>query len=173
KDNPYHPIPYAFEDFALAYIAAENGFGIVSYDHHLLLQIKKYLDYDCYWPQDIDKLPADSIILLDTNILIHLIEKEKSDRKSEIIKMFEKNPSITFLLTDHIFKELSLVYEKKFGKEDTQEQKQPELGKYIDNFDGFETNHRHRLNMRRKKNNPCKKPVNVCIRYRKLYRSLN
>lgn len=105
NDNPYHPIHYSFDDFALAYIAAENGFGLVSYDHHLLTQITAYLDYDCYWSQDIDNLPADSMVLLDTNIFVHLIEKWKSEQKNEINAMFEKNRSITFLLTDHIFEE--------------------------------------------------------------------
>ncbi len=170
KDNPYHPIPFSFDDFALAYIAAENGFGLVSYDHHLLTQITTYLDYDCYWPQDIDKLPADSVVLLDTNIFIHLIEGGKSEQKTEIKAMFEKNKSITFLLTDHIFEELCSVYEKKFQKEEVSE---AALGKFIDDFDGFESNHKKRLLMRKMKKKSQAKPVNVCSRYRKLYRSLN
>ena len=171
KDNPYHPIPFSFDDFALAYIAAENGFGLVSYDHHLLTQITAYLDYDCYWPQDIDKLPADSMVLLDTNIFVHLIEEENSEQKNEIKAMFEKNQSITFLLTDHIFEELCSVYEKKFQKEEVRED---ELKKFIDNFDGFESNHKQRILMKKKqKKKNLIKTVNVCRRYRKLYRSLN
>lgn len=170
KDNPYHPIPFSFDDFALAYIAAENGFGLVSYDHHLLTQITAYLDYDCYWPQDIDKLPADSMVLLDTNIFVHLIEKKKSEQKNEIKAMFEKNQSITFLLTDHIFEELCSVYEKKFQKEEVRED---ELKKFIDDFDGFESNHKQRILMKKRKKENQRKPINVCSRYRKLYKSLN
>jgi len=170
KDNPYHPIPFAFEDFALAYIAAENGFGLVSYDHHLLSQITTYLDYDCYWPQDINILPADSMVLLDTNIFVHLIEEKKSDQKNEIIDMFEKNKSITFLLTDHIFEELCSVFEKKFRKEEFCED---ELKKFIDDFEGFESNHKQRKRMKKRQNYNHKMSVNVCSRYRKLYRSLN
>jgi len=169
KDNPYHPIPFSFDDFALAYIAAENGFGLVSYDHHLLSQITAYLDYDCYWPQDIDKLPADSMVLLDTNIFIHLIEPENSKQKSEIKAMFDKNKSITFLLTDHIFEELCSVYEKKFQKEESED----EYKKFIDDFDGFESNHKQRIIMKKKIKKNQRKPVNICSRYRKLYRSLN
>ena len=170
KDNPYHPIPFSFDDFALAYIAAENGFGLVSYDHHLLTQITAYLDYDCYWPQDIDELPADSMVLLDTNVFVHLIEEKKSEQKNEILAMFEKNNSITFLLTDHIFEELCSVYEKKFQKEEVRED---ELKKYIDDFDGFMSNHKQRILMKRRKKENQSKTVNVCSRYRKLYRSLN
>jgi len=169
KDNPYHPIPFAFDDFALAYIAAENGFGLVSYDHHLLSQITAYLDYDCYWPQDINILPADSMVLLDTNIFVHLIDEKKSEQKNEIKAMFEENKSITFLLTDHIFEELCSVYEKKFQKEESED----ELKKYIDNFDGFESNHKHRILMKKKKKKNQRRPINVCRRYRNLYRSLN
>ncbi len=169
KDNPYHPIPFSYDDFALAYIAAENGFGLVSYDHHLLTQITAYLDYDCYWPQDIDKLPADSMVLLDTNIFVHLIEEENSEQKNEINAMFEKNQSITFLLTNHIFEELCSVYEKKFQKES--DIKEEVLIRFIDDFDGFESNHKQRKRI--KKKDSYKKPVNVCSRYRKLYRSLN
>ena len=167
KDNPYHPIPFSFDDFALAYIAAENGFGLVSYDHHLLSQITAYLDYDCYWPQDIDKLPADSMILLDTNIFVHLIEEKKSAQKNEIMAMFEKNKSITFLLTDHVFEELCSVYEKKFQKEEVCED-EDELKKFIDDFDGFDSNHKRRILMKKRKRNEKtkKKPVNVCSRYR-------
>ncbi len=167
KDNPYHPIPFSFDDFALAYIAAENGFGLVSYDHHLLSQITAYLDYDCYWPQDIDKLPADSMVLLDTNIFVHLIEEKKSEQKREIKAMFEENKSITFLLTDHIFEELCSVYETKFQKEESKD----ELRRF--DFDEFESNHKQRILMRKMKKNSQRKPVNVCSRYRKLYRSLN
>ena len=170
QDNPYHPIPFSFGDFAVAYIAAENVFGLVSYDHHLLTQITAYLDYDCYWPQDIDKLPADSMVLLDTNIFVHLIETEKSEQKNEIIAMLEKNQSITFLLTDHIYEELCSVYEKKFQKEE----KENDLKRFIDDFDGFESNHKHRILIKKNKNKiRQKKPLNVCSRYRKLYRSLN
>jgi predicted nucleic acid-binding protein len=170
KDNPYHPIPFALDDFALAYIAAENGFGLVSYDHHLLSQITAYLDYDCYWPQDINILPADSMVLLDTNIFVHLIEEKKSQQKNEIEAMFEENKSITFLLTDHIFKELCSVYKKKFQKEESED----ELNKFIDDFIGFESNHKQRILMKKKqKKKNLIKTVNVCRRYRKLYRSLN
>jgi len=169
KDNPYHPIPFSFDDFALAYIAAENGFGLVSYDHHLLTQITAYLDYDCYWPQDVDILPADSMVLLDTNIFVHLIEEKKSIQKNEINSMFEKNRSITFLLTNHIFEELCSVYEKKFQKDS--EIKEENLMRYIDDFDGFESNHKQRKRIKKKYS--YKKPVNVCSMYRKLYRSLN
>ena len=169
NDNPYHPIPFSFDDFALAYIAAENGFGIVSYDHHLLSQITAYLDYDCYWPQDIDQLPADSMVLLDTNIFMHLIEEEKSEQKNEIKAMFEKNQSITFLLTDHIFEELCSVYEKKFQKEESKD----DLKRFIDDFDGFESNHKQRILLRKKKKKNQRKPVNVCRRYQKLYKTLN
>jgi len=171
KDNPYHPIPFSYDDFALAYIAAENGFGLVSYDHNLLTQITAYLDYDCYWPQDIHIIPADSMVLLDTNILVHLIEEKKSVQKNEIKTMFEKNKSITFLLTDHIFEELCSVYEKKFQKEsDIQEE---DLIRFIDDFDGFESNHKQRKRMKKRKKASYNKPVNVCSRYRKLYKSLN
>ncbi|MHA1648517.1 MAG: hypothetical protein ACTSVL_13195 [Promethearchaeota archaeon] len=170
KDNPYHPIPFSYDDFALAYIAAENGFGLVSYDHHLLSQITAYLDYDCYWPQDIDKLPSDSMVLLDTNIFVHLIEEKQSEQKNEIKAMFEKNQSITFLLTDHIIEELCSVYEKKFQKEEVRED---ELKKFIDDFDGFESNHKKRILMKKNIKKYQRKPVNVCSRYRKLYRSLN
>ena len=171
KDNPYHPIPFSFDDFALAYIAAENGFGLASYDHHLLTQITAYLDYDCYWPQDISLLPADSMVLLDTNIFVHLIEEKKSEQKEEIKAMFEKNNSITFLLTDHIFEELCSVYEKKFQKEEVRED---ELKKFIDDFDGFESYHKQRILLKKnKKKKSQKKPVNVCSRYRKIYKSLN
>ncbi|MHA1476520.1 MAG: hypothetical protein ACTSPA_06400 [Promethearchaeota archaeon] len=169
KDNPYHPLPFSFDDFALAYIAAENGFGLVSYDHHLLTQITAYLDYDCYWPQDISLLPADSMVLLDTNIFVHLIEEEKSEQKNEIKAMFKKNQSITFLLTDHIFEEMCSVYEKNYQKEESED----ELHKFIENFDGFESNHKQRILMKKRKKKNQKKPVNVCRRYRELYRSLN
>jgi len=170
KDNPYHSITFAFDDFALAYIAAENGFGLVSYDHHLLSQITTYLDYDCYWPQDINILPADSMVLLDTNIFVYLIEEKKSEQKREIKAMFEENKSITFLLTDHIFEELCLVYEKKFQKEEVCED---ELKKFVDNFDGFESYHKQRILLKKKIKKSQRTLVNVCSRYRKLYRSLN
>lgn len=170
KDNPYHPIPFSYDDFALAYIAAENGFGLVSYDHHLLTQITAYLDYDCYWPQDIDILPADSMVLLDTNIFVYMIEEKKSEQKEEIKAMFEKNQSITFLLTDHIFEELCSVYEKKFQKES--DIKVEDLIRYIDDFNGFESNHKQRKRIKKRQIDNHKKPVNICSRYRKLYRSL-
>jgi len=83
--------------------------------------------------------------------------------------MFEKNTSITFLLTDHIFDELCSVYEKKFQKEESED----EFKRFIDNFDGFESNHKQRILMKKRTKTNQKKPVNVCRRYRKLYRSLN
>lgn len=169
KKNPYHPIPYSFNDFALAYIAAENGFGLVSYDHHLLTQITAYLDYDCYWPQDIDKLPSDSMVLLDTNIFVHLIEMENSEQKTEIMAMFEKNQSITFILTDHIFEELCSVYERKFQKQDSEDVRK----KFLDDFNTFESTNKYRTLLKKMKKKSQGRSVNVCSRYRKSYRSLN
>ncbi|QEE16344.1 PIN domain-containing protein [Promethearchaeum syntrophicum] len=173
KENPYHPIPFSFDDFALAYIAAENGFGVVSYDHHLLTQITAYLDYDCYWPQDIDKLPADSMVVLDTNIFVHLIEKGKSEQKNEIMAMFENNQTITFLLTDHIFEELCSVYEKKVQEDKGEHHHEAEWKEFIDDFEGFESSRKSRKFKKQKKKKSNNTLVNVCSRYRKLYRSLN
>jgi len=150
-ENPYHSIPFSFQDFLLAYIAAENHYEIVSYDHHLLNRINAYLDYDAFWPQDIRCFPGDSMILLDANILLRFLEI--GSPKIEIIEdMFRRSPSITFLLPEFIFSEIVHVYYRRYaGVDQTHEISRPisnlskncpsedSLHEFVDDFSRFES----------------------------------
>ncbi len=164
EQNPYRQLPFSYDDWLLAYLAAENrGWGVVSYDHHLTYEIRKYLDYDAFFPEDMHELPAASMILLDTNIILHFVD-HKQQKKREVISMFADNASITFLISENILQELGRVYQKKFsldrkqikieqypsGEENHVEPKEDVIKMYIDNFSRFESGKQRRLRKKRK-----------------------
>lgn len=164
EQNPYRELAFSYDDWLLGYLAAENrGWGVVSRDHHLTYEIRKFLDYDAFFPEDVRDLPADSMLLLDTNIILHFIEQRKKE-KYEIMQMFTLNPSITFLLSENILRELGRVYQKKFkqrvifegpksnqiSKNTAQDFKEEDIAQYVDNFSRFESGKQHRLRKQRK-----------------------
>jgi rRNA-processing protein FCF1 len=171
SDTFYGDVPFSFDDFLLCYLAAENNFGIVSFDHHILRHIQKYLYYEAFWPEDIFDFPGDSILLLDTNILFTFLKHPsvKQQDLDQVKKMFAQNPSITFLIPEHIIEELLRVYERENKK--LNEQKKPnapekstdkknlstkeisekDLGEFIDDYEGFESFNKSRRNDKIKK----------------------
>ncbi|WP_371801853.1 hypothetical protein [Candidatus Lokiarchaeum ossiferum] len=159
EQNPYRELDFSYDDWLLAYLAAENrGWGVISRDYHLTYGIHQYLDYAAFLPEDVHDLPADSMLLLDTNIILHFIEQRQHDQK-EIMQMFSLNPSITFLLSENILRELGRVYQKKFRildrwnkrksnqrlKMDFQEIQEEEICHFVDNFTRFESGKQRRL----------------------------
>ena len=185
KENPYHTIPFSFQDFLLAYCAAENHYEIVSYDHHLLTHINSYLDYDAFWPQDIRCIPGDSIVLLDANILLRFLEK--GSPKIELIEeMFQKSPSITFLLPEFIFSEIVHVYYRKcanlnqihqishplsdFSKNSPSEES---LHQFIDDFSRFESGKQRKKRKAKARSRRRSSSTGVISkRFKKLYHDL-
>ena len=185
-ENPYHLIPFSFQDFLLAYCAAENQYEIVSYDHHLLTHINSYLEYDAFWPQDIRCLLGDSIILLDANILLQFLELDSS-KKAKIEKMFQRSPSITFLLPEFIFSEIVQVYYRKFAKNSTQtpprsnlstgesemEPSEDFLHHFIDDFSRFESGKQRKKRKAKGKSKKRRSSTSVITkRYRRLHHDL-
>jgi predicted nucleic acid-binding protein len=185
-ENPYHPIPFSFQDFLLAYVAAENQYEIVSYDHHLLNRINAYLDYDAFWPQDIRCFPGDSIVLLDANILLRFLEI--GSPKLEIIEeMFRRSPSITFLLPEFIFSEIVQVYYKKYAAIDQQHEisrplsnlsrncpSEDSLHQFIDDFSRFESGKQRKKRKAKARSKRRSTSTGVITkRYRRLYQDLS
>ncbi|UYP43804.1 hypothetical protein NEF87_000089 [Candidatus Lokiarchaeum ossiferum] len=160
--HPYRKLPFALDDWILAYLAAENQWGAVSLDHHILADIHKYLAYDAFWPEDIASIPADAFVLLDSNILLHFCDHSRSMR-SRIETMFLENSSVTFIVSDNIIKEIARVYHRKFERRSAPIQrgrkisniKQADLGLFIDDFSRFESGKERKKRKREKrKNNP-------------------
>ena len=146
EQNPYRKLPFALDDWILAYLAAENQWGAISLDHHILTDIHKYLVYDAFWPEDVSSIPADAFVLLDSNILLHFCDHSRSMRK-RIETMFLENPSITFIVSDNIVKEVRRVYHRKFERRNPTQfsgtnminPKEENLGIFIDDFGRFES----------------------------------
>ena len=113
RAEPYHGMVFSVPDFILAYLAAENGWGVVSWDHRLLETIQEYLEYDAYWPRDIIQLPAYSIILLDANVLLELTSQHHNHQE-EVIAMFSV-PGITFVVPESIVDEVEKVHAQLQG----------------------------------------------------------
>jgi rRNA-processing protein FCF1 len=165
EENPYRPIPFSYDDWLIAYLAAENLWGVLSYDHHLLYKIQKYLDFEGYLPDDIQNLPAHSMILIDTNILLHFLDR-KYEKKNSIEQMFQDNPSITFMVSENILRELGRVYSKKFGINEKKRkfvpitmhqkiynQKEPceeDIRAYVEDFGRFESGKQRRIRKKKK-----------------------
>ncbi|MCK5343023.1 MAG: hypothetical protein KAR20_06450, partial [Candidatus Heimdallarchaeota archaeon] len=185
KENPYHTIPFSFQDFLLAYCAAENHYEIVSYDHHLLTHINSYLDYDSFWPQDVRCLTGDSIVLLDANILLQLLHAGSTNR-GKIEEMFQRSPSITFLLPEFIFSEIVHVYYRKYAtigqshkitpklsKESEIEPSEDSLCKFIDDFSRFESGKQRKKRKAKELSKRRSSSTGVIAnRYRRLHRDL-
>ncbi|WP_457558552.1 hypothetical protein [Candidatus Harpocratesius sp.] len=149
EENPYLLNPFSFDDFILAYIAAEFNWSVISYDHHLLSTIHEYLEFEAFYPSEIDQMPADSVFLIDSNIVLSY-SKKNMKLKREIITMFQNNPSMTFLIPETILKETYRVYKSlsfitQFNPLIYMEKEEQHLTKYIDNFDGFMSNHAQRI----------------------------
>lgn len=159
-ENPYRKLDFSFDDWMLAYISAENVWGVVSFDYHVLHQIRKYLNYEAYLPNMIKNLPSDSIVLLDTNILFELTQRNQY-LKNEIISMVKENPTITFLASENILiefqklcKRKNIMSTPKDNLEDInmininenkryEEIPEEEIKQFVDNFVQFEPkNHR-------------------------------
>ncbi|MCF2140268.1 MAG: hypothetical protein K9W44_09470 [Candidatus Lokiarchaeota archaeon] len=149
EENPYLINPFSFDDFILAYIAAEFNWSVISYDHHLLRTIHDYLEFEAFYPSEIDQMPADSVFLIDSNILL-TYSKKKKKLKQEIIVMFQNNPSMTFLIPETILMETyrvhkSLSFSTRFNPLIYMETEEQHLSQYIDNFEGFISNHAQRI----------------------------
>lgn len=148
EENPYLLNPFSFDDFILSYIAAELNWSVVSFDHHLLETIHQYLEFEALYPAEISLLPADSVLLLDSNIMLCFCNSEKA-KKENVIDMFQKNPSMTFLIPETILIETYRV--NKSLNKNTQENisiyvedEEMYIADYIDNFEGFISNHAYR-----------------------------
>ncbi len=160
-ENPYRPLSFSYEDFLLAYIAAENGYSVVSYDHHLLETIHQFLSYSAYHPGDRDLIPSDEILLLDSNIFLAFYQQNLA-QILEIQSMILDYSSLTFFCTNHIFNETQRVVQKMNASKN-QFRKKPEgmcqqslmdpletdLSLYIDDFKYFES---HNALRKRKRN---------------------
>jgi predicted nucleic acid-binding protein len=146
EENPFRTLPFSLDDWILAYIAAENMWGVVSFDHHLLYAIQKFLDFIGYHPADVKRIPADSMVLLDTNILYQF--QDPTDRKCEdILHLIKGNPSVTFLISENIFNELTRLYWKKLKQaektakifNEKYESKENLISEFIDDYERFES----------------------------------
>lgn len=155
---------FSYEDFALAYVAAELYLPIVSYDCDLQDYLHNYLEYTAITPNEVEGLPADSMVLLDSNILLAWIKNE-TNNKEQISKMISNNHTITFLVPDFIIIEIYSVI-KRVRKKETQSLLVPELlkdelisniGEFIDDWDGFTSYNRQRREEKRKKHRFSKK----------------
>ena len=157
QENPYRPIPFSYDDFMLAYLAAENGYSVVSYDHHLLDSIHAYLDYPAYHPGDLDLIPGDEILFLDSNILLKFFDG--TEDLDEVMSIFQINPNLTFLLSNHIYLEMkSKIHEWNTEIQNSKAQNDqsiPEqrLAHYIDDFSHFTSYNRKRKAQKKKKQN--------------------
>lgn len=132
---------FSFDDFSLAYIAAELNWGVVSYDHHLLKSIQKFLEFTAFYPAEVANLPSYSMVLLDSNIFFSYIEKG-SRNKAEILRMFQENPTKTFLIPATIIEEILRVnrshsFQNRIAHESYLEPDYTSLTEYVDNFEGF------------------------------------
>ncbi len=147
--NPYLLNPFSFDDFILSYIAAELNWSVISYDHHLLETIHQYLEFNAFYPSEVSLLPGDSVFLLDSNILLSF-SGSKNDERYEILEMFQINQSMTFLIPDTILKETYRVHQtlSKSIQEEVSlyiDKEEKYIVKYIDEFNGFISNHAYRI----------------------------
>ena len=146
EQHPYRMLPFALDDWILAYLAAENQWGVVSMDHHLLTNLREFLDYDAYWPEDVHSLPADAMVLLDSNILLHFCDQNRAMRH-RIRGMFLDNPSVTFVISANILEEMGRVYHRKFERSPIQAAKvishseiaECDVTRFVDDFGRFES----------------------------------
>ncbi|WP_457916281.1 hypothetical protein [Candidatus Lokiarchaeum ossiferum] len=127
-------------------------------DHHLLINLREFLDYEAYWPEDIANLPADAMVLIDSNILLHFCDHQRSQRE-RIRQMFTSNPSVTFILSANILEEMGRVYHRKFDrsalpsslKTPSYQVKETDIAVFVEDFGRFESGKARRKRKARQK----------------------
>ncbi|MHA1611055.1 MAG: hypothetical protein ACTSYU_03295 [Promethearchaeota archaeon] len=144
---------FSFDDFILAYISAEQHWPVVSFDQDLLDYLQEYLDYLAIHPPEVSKLPADSIVLLDTNLLIGYCERGPKF-KNVVHSMMTESPSITFLLPESILEEAMRVYKRLYVTPENvlaicEIPEEAQLTKYVDDFEGFTSYNQNRRNTKK------------------------
>ena len=161
QEKTTYPLSFSLEDFILAYIGAMHGWGIVSYDRDLLTRIHHYLSFDAFLPNECHQLPADAMVLLDTNILFTYYEGN-SEQKHEITSLITENLHLTFLLPQHIISETQHVIRKhEWSSEDEialyLDPAEGDIVEFVEDFKGFQSDHTTRH--KRKKQTRWKKKV--------------
>ncbi|MHA1673564.1 MAG: hypothetical protein ACTSYI_08040 [Promethearchaeota archaeon] len=144
---------FSFDDFILAYISAEQHWPVVSYDRDLLEYLQQYLDFLAIHPPEVNKLPADSIVLLDTNLIIGYCERDPNF-KGIVHSMMIESPSITFLLAESILKEAMRVYRRLYitpnnDLEICEIPEETQLNNFVDDFSGFTSYNQNRRNTKK------------------------
>ena len=155
-------LQFSLDDFVLAYIGAMHRWGVISYDKEILNRIHRYLDFDALLPGEITQYPADSILLLDTNILYEFSRSNPSNKEG-IVSMIVDNPHLTFLLSINILKELQrLVKKLEWNLEDdiaiNLEKEELKLVEFIDDFEGFQSANKTRRGKKKRVYYKQKKP---------------
>ncbi len=112
EENPYRRLNFSYDDWVIAYIAAENKWSVISYDHHLLYEINQFLEFDCIIPLDLEKNISISMVLIDTNFFLHYLEQD-FEYKDKIASFFINHTKKTFMVSQNILKELNKVYSNK------------------------------------------------------------
>lgn len=160
KARYYESLPFSYNDFLLAYLAAEYGYCVISYDKHLQHVIKHYLTFDSYWPEDVIYLLEPTVFLLDTNAIFDI---------NEIEFIFTKTDH-EFLIPDFIFYELQEVLrrntkiqqiENNRTKNDVISEQQATkiecssdtLKNFVEDQENFESRHMQKQDKVRKKQN--------------------
>lgn len=141
-------LQFSLDDFIIAYIAAMYRWCVISYDMDLLSRIHHYLVFEALLPSETSDLPSDSLLLLDTNVLLEFT-RSKGENKEDVISMITKNPHLTFLISANILEEMQRVLDKLEWTiaDDIAIHLDPaekELVKFIDNFEGFQSPHKTR-----------------------------
>jgi rRNA-processing protein FCF1 len=90
KSQFYGKMDISFPDYVLGCIARELNLPIVSYDHHINRVLQNEFEINVIWPEDIEKIPVGTPILLDTNIILGKFNNSH-DIRQKIQKMLSNS----------------------------------------------------------------------------------
>lgn len=154
----------SFVDFLIAYLGAEHIWPVVSGDRDVLEYAQEFLDFIAVLPVEVLHLPSDSLILLDSNILLTFSGSNPSFQET-VREMFLHSPSITFLVATPVFAEIQRVHQRtSFSTKDQKEihgiPGEAQLEQFIDNFEGFSSYHatRKKSNQKTRSSKKRKRP---------------
>ncbi len=103
---------YSFEDYCLARTASYTGFSVVSYDKHLTRDLPETIKYEYNTPETVFEIEKEQHQLLDTNIIIHMLEQGNSWKSQCALAMIENANLDGILLTPSILKECTEILKK-------------------------------------------------------------
>ncbi len=90
-------------DCYLGFLARIYGMEVISYDTDIYHSLNQILQFEAKWPFDVVRGKAHGAFLVDTNVLIHLLNRHQT-HFSEIVALFEKE-GIELIIPDFVMEE--------------------------------------------------------------------